>query len=126
KYEIHSEEINGLLHFELYIPEPDSNSYYFGFNVTGNGKFDVWAGQWMSISDIISTGLPSPSDYPKIVNYIYPDSLSTLVSSWTCLESVVTVANLVGKNSYIDFDGNLEVLNGNPGDLAESSSRGPS
>jgi subtilisin family serine protease len=127
KYEIFTEEINGVYHIQFYVEEPDSNSYYFGFNVTGNGAFDVWSGQWMRISDIIrDTLLPSPIEYPEIINYILPDSLSSIVSSWTCLESVVTVANLTHRNSYIDYDGNIQTLGGPRGYLSGSSSRGPS
>lgn len=126
KIELYNEVINGVYHLQLYIPAPDSADYYFGFNFTGQGKFDVWSGSAFGLSNFIETGLPTPADYPGIENYVYPDSLSTIVSSWTCLESVITVANLVGRNSYIDYDGNLEVLGGTPGDLSIASSRGPS
>lgn len=126
KYEIYTTEVNGMYHFEFYVEEPDSNDYYFGFNVTGPGVFDVWTARWMGLSDIIHDSLhPAPSEYPEIVNYIHPDSLSTIVSSWTCLESVVTVANWTHQNSYIDFFGDLQVLPVAQGYLSGSSSRGP-
>lgn len=127
KYEIYTTEVNGMYHFEFYVEEPDSNDYYFGFNVTGNGLFDVWAAQWMGISDIIPDSLlPNSTDFPLIDQYILPDNQSTIVSSWTCLESVVTVANLVHQNSYLDFNGDLQVLPGVVNHLSASSSRGPS
>lgn len=127
KYEIYTTEVNGLYHFEFYVEEPDSNAYYFGFNVTGNGVFDVWTGQWMGISDIISGSLlPSPTDFPLITKYIEPDSLTTIVSSWTCLESVITVANLNHQVNYVDMNGDIQSIPGNQGYLAPASSRGPS
>ncbi|MEZ4938567.1 MAG: S8 family serine peptidase [Crocinitomicaceae bacterium] len=126
KYEIYTTEINGLYHFEFYVEEPDSNDYYFGFNVTGEGVFDVWTGKWMGISDIIQEDtLPTNSEFPLIDHYILPDNLTTLVSSWTCLESVVTVANLTHQLSYYDFNNNLVTLPGQVGYLSSSSSRGP-
>ncbi len=110
---------------EVMLNEPDSNTYNFSFLSTGSGKFDFWSTTKLATSDIVETGLPTAAQYPPIVHYTLPDSFKTTVSSFTCLPSVLTVANFVNRATYIDMDTQLVVLTSVPGELASSSSKGP-
>jgi subtilisin family serine protease len=124
--EFYAEEVNGNYHIEMVMLNPDSADYYFRFETTGAGEYDLWSGAWLGGSDIVSTDLPSPGDFPAIVNYHYPDTLSTIVSSWTCSPLVVTVGNFKNQYDYIDSEGEPYVLTGGPaGKLSVNSSKGP-
>lgn len=119
-------EIQGsLLFMQVHMQEPDSNNYYFRFSSFGNGRFDVWSGEWLGISDMVNTGLPSAGLFPDIVHYVSPDSAKTMVSSFQCLESVVSVANYNNIQNYIGYDMNPVSLGEPEGAIASSSSRGP-
>lgn len=118
--------VGGVYHLELLIDSPDSADYLYRFETFGSGQYDLWTGLWMGLSDIKSTGLPLVADFPAIAYYQYPDTLSTLVSSWTCSPQVVTVGNFKNQYDYIDYNGNTFVLSGGPvGKLTVNSSKGP-
>lgn len=124
--EFYCEEINGVYHVEMAMLDPDSADYYFRLETTGEGKFDIWSGAWLGGSDIVSEGLPSPIDYAPMEFYVMPDTLSTIVSSWTCSPKVVTVGNFKNQYDYIDSEGETYVLTGGPpGQLSPNSSKGP-
>ena len=124
--EFYAEEINGVYHLEVLLNNMDSTNYLYSFLTYGNGTYDAWGGGAFGISNIKSTGLPISTTYPDIVFYHSPDTLSTIVSSWTCSPNVITVGNYNNKKDYIDVNGNNYVFpNLIPGDLAPSSSKGP-
>ena len=123
--EIFAEEINGVYHLEVYLENPDSSNYLYSFMTTGSGVYDAWSGTSLGLSNIKTIGLPSVADYPNIIHYNQPDSLSTIVSSWNCLESVTSVGNFAGQLDYIDMNGNLQSFNHIPGKLSINSSKGP-
>lgn len=107
---------------------PDSSDYFFRFSTTGQGKFDVWSGSVMTISEMvagINDSIPSVSDFPAIVNYKKPDYNTSMVSSWACLPSVITVGNYVNRTSYVDFNGVTQLFPEIQGSLFETSSHGP-
>lgn len=121
-----AEEINGVYHIEMVMLDPDSADYYFRFETTGSGTYDLWSGAWLGASDIVSTGLPTVDAFPSILHYHAPDTLSTIVSSWTCSPKVVTVGNFKNQYDYIDSEGEPFVLSGGPvGQLSVNSSKGP-
>ncbi|MDA7803547.1 S8 family peptidase [Crocinitomix sp.] len=124
--EFYAEEINGVYHIEMVMLSPDSADYYFRFETTGNGEYDLWSGAWLGASDIVFDGLPDFLDFPDIAHYILPDSLSTIVSSWTCSPNVVTVGNFKNQYDYIDYLGEPYIVAGGPpGELSPNSSKGP-
>ena len=123
--EMYAEEINGVYHLEVYLENPDSSDYLYRFMTTGSGEYDIWSGTVMGLSNIKSTGLPNVASFPDIAFYHLPDSLKTLVSSWNCLESVVSVGNFAGQKDYIDVNGNNYSFGHNPGELSINSSKGP-
>ncbi len=124
--EFYAEEVNGVYHIEMVMLDPDSADYYFRFETTGSGVYDAWSGAWLGASDMVSEGLPSMADFPDIANYHAPDTLKTIVSSWTCSPKVVTVGNFKNQYDYIDYNGDPFVLSGGPaGQLSLNSSKGP-
>lgn len=110
---------------EVFI-EPDLTDYYWRFITNGSSRFDLWSGlSTTGTSDMVLT-LPSAAVFPDISRYKLPDTQQTIVSSFTCSDKVITVANYINRNEYIDYYGDqiaypLDV----PGGLAISSSFGP-
>jgi len=124
--EFFAEEINGVYHLEMIMLDPDSADYYFRFETTGAGEYDLWSGAWLGAANIVHSGLPSPIELPGIEFYQLPDTLSTTVSSWTCSPQVVTVGNFKNQYDYISYTGEPYVVSGGPpGELSPNSSKGP-
>lgn len=120
-----TEEINGVYHLEVLLDDPDSNMYLYRFETFGAGEYDLWSGEFLDLSNIKSTGLPDVISFPDIAYYNMPDTLSTIVSSWTCLPSVVTVGNFQNQWDYIDYNGDPYSSGVVPGILSKNSSKGP-
>src|SRR5690554_6384908 len=103
----------------------DSTDYLMRFSTTGNGKYDLWSGYSFGLNTIVANP-PSASDFPPIVNYVLPDSLQSVVSSWNCSPKILSVANLRGRQGHTDHNGSFYT----PTDvtptvkIAPSSSRG--
>lgn len=100
--------------------------YYYSFKTTGGGSYDLWSGLFLNLNNIVDN-IPSSAIFPPIQNYVMPDSLQSIVSSWNCSEKVVSVGNLRCRLGHLDKNGNMyypaEMTP--PGEIALSSSRGP-
>ena len=107
--ETYAERVGDKYLLQVYFPNPDSNQYYFSFIATGNGQFDCWSDRLLGVSSMINQGLPSVANYPNIVHYKRPDTLKTIVSSFSCLPSVITVANYANRDRYLDVDSILQI-----------------
>jgi subtilisin family serine protease len=126
--EIYTETVGQNFHMQFFCSQLDSTNYRIQFSATGNGKYDLWSGEFMGFNKIVEM-IPSASFYPPISNYILPDSLQSIVSSWNCSEKVISVANLRGRLGHINYFGNQYYPSTDmttPGKRAPSSSRGPS
>ncbi|MBS1765548.1 MAG: S8 family peptidase [Bacteroidetes bacterium] len=101
---------------------PDSTQYRFRLSTTNPGSFNLWSFQMTP-----SSGLPTPLQFPDIVNYIAPDLNQTIVSSFSCSDKVITVGEHKNRMTYIDCSNNLFVSTTNytPCTLAPQSSHGP-
>jgi subtilisin family serine protease len=117
-YQTYGQLIGNKYSFIYYI-NPDSAFDYFRLMSKGTGKFDVWS------FDMINSGIPAPGFYPNISNYVYPDYNQTICSSFQCSEKVITSGQYVNRNNYIDYNGNLQTFPLTEGELAASSSKGP-
>ncbi len=101
---------------------PDSISYYpYRLSFTGIGKFDLWSFQMMNST----SGLPTPAVYPPMAYYNFPDLTQNIVSSFTCSDKVITVAEYVNKVAYTDCQGLPETITGTADSLSVHSSHGP-
>ena len=124
--ETYAELQDDKYYLEVLLQEPDSNSYNFSILSTGSGLFDFWSTRLLGTSDVVETGLPSIAQYPKIAFYSFPDSNQTTVSSFSCSQSVLTVANFRNRKTYLDVDSIERVdTTGSAGEIANSSSLGP-
>ncbi len=110
---------------EVKIDQPDSANYLFSFIATGDGRFDIWSASWLGTSNIYNDSLPADTTLPEIVFYKRPDSLQTMVSSFTCLPSVISVGNYVNRDSYVDVNNTTQTFNVTVGKKADNSSFGP-
>lgn len=125
--EIYTEYQANNFHLQGFFSKVDSTDYLLRFSTTGVGKYDLWSGKEMGLNDIVRD-IPTAAEYPPIVNYVMPDSAQSLVSSWNCSPDIISVANIRNRYRYLDPDGNYyyHADNTTPGDVAKSSSRGPS
>lgn len=98
----------------------DSSQYLWKLMATGAGRFDTWN------FNVISSNLPSTSAFPPMAYYKMPDTTQTIVSSFQCLDNVITVASYNNRNSHIDYNNNVQVdTTVVPQALAFNSSVGP-
>ncbi len=114
----YSQRIGGA-YSQVYFIEPDSTTYLFRLMSKGTGSFDCWS------FDMVSSGLPAPIVYPFISKYKMPDTDQTMCSSFQCSDKVITVGQYVNKNHYVDVNGNLQTFPTTEGELAQTSSWGP-
>lgn len=118
---------NGNFHMQVFFRNVDSTDFLYRFETTGSGRYDLWSGSPIGYNDMVQTAdLPSTAQMPHIVNYVAPDSLQSLVSSWNCSEKVVSVSNMQNRYAYVNLDGNPRIFGGTPGKRSNNSSRGPS
>ena len=120
-----SASINTYGVYELFVQiAADTTGLLWRIESKGVGIHDAWN------FDFVSSGLPTASQYPKITKYAMPNTNSSIVSSFQCLDDVTTVANYVNLNYYYDVNNTLqnstvfyptEIVN----DLAPNSSSGP-
>lgn len=115
----------GQYQLQVLLAQPDSGTYRFRFMTTGSGRFDVWSSTQLSTSNMINS-IPTPATFPAIVNYVLPDNDQHMVDSWACSPHVLTVANYYNEVTYINSLGNEITVPGTEGDIAVTSSKGPS
>ncbi|MFN3342009.1 MAG: S8 family peptidase [Flavobacteriales bacterium] len=120
------ELIQDVYKLSVHLKQPDSSQYLFRFITTGNGTLDVWSASWMGISGMVQpAALPSVGMYSEMVRYTAPDSAQVIVSSFSCLPTVITTANYVGSNAYVDYNGTLQTFPSVVNTISVNSSRGP-
>ncbi len=122
--QMYMEQRNGQYLMQVAVASPDSSQYNLALLSTGNGLFDLWSASWLGLNNM-PTAIPDSMDFPPIVNYVKPDTLVTIVDSWTCSPHVVTVSNFFSRLSYQSYAGTLETVAGTPGAISISSSKGP-
>ena len=110
---------------QVFLDNPDSNTYYFSMLSTGSGKYDFWSHRYLGTSDVVDAGLPTLAQYPPIAFYTLPDSNKTTVSSFSCSPALLTVANFENRKTYLDVDTIERVNTATVGEIANSSSLGP-
>lgn len=112
--------INSFGVYELSLKiKADSLNYLWRIEHTGTGRIDSWN------FDYVTSPLPSVSLYPQIVSYKKADTTQTIVSSFQCSDEIITVANYVNRNQYKDVNNNTQITSEVPGQIASSSSVGP-
>jgi len=122
----YAEKSQGRYKLEFAIIDPDSSDYLLRIETRGSGKIDLWSSKALfTQNDMVKDNLPSAQLYPEMVHYKQPDSLQTMVSSFTCLPSVVTVGNYVNRGSYQDVSNTTRYSGVRPGTISINSSRGP-
>lgn len=111
---------------QVAVYEAFSDQYKWRFSTTGGGTFDVWSYEPFGTSGIENDNLPDIGEYPDMVNYRYPDKFKTIVDSWTCSDKVITVANYVNRNEYVNVLGETTFMDGfEPLNISVNSSSGP-
>lgn len=107
----------------------DSLDYRIRFLATGAGKIDLWSSAHPDFKGSnMSSIIPDVNLYPEFANYMMPDTLQSIVSSWACSDQVITVGNIHNRKNYIDSQGNVFPVDGGTipsGILSANSSKGP-
>ena len=110
---------NGVYSMEFAIT-PDSSAYEWRLMTTGSGKFDVYT------FDVDTAHLADSTIYAPLKKYKQPDFNQNMVTSFQCLDEVITVGNYTNRNHYLDYDTIMQKDSTRiPGNLFESSSHGP-
>ena len=126
KVQTYAEQSQGRYKIEFAIVDPDSSKYLFRLETRGSGKLDLWSSKSLfRHNDIVNDNLPSLQLFPEMVHYKKADSLQTMVSSFTCLPSAVTVGNYVNRGSYVDVSNTTRYSGVQPGTISVNSSLGP-
>lgn len=113
---------NGSTYFMEFYIVPDSTDYVWRLisTSTSSGKFDLWN------YDVVSSGLPSSSTMHDSIYYKMPDFTQTVMTSFQCLNNVITVGSYVNRRSYTDINNTPWVdFYYTPQAIANGSSRGP-
>ena len=119
-------EYGSVYNFEIIISPDSTNNYLWGFHSTGSGKSDIWSDEtYLNKSKIIHSNDPEFPFSSTPTNYIDPDTLQNMCSSFQCLPSVITVANYINESGYTNSLGNWVNEGGVRGNIASSSSSGP-
>lgn len=98
----------------------DSANYLWRIEQTGTGRTDSWSFNY------VTSPLPSTAVYPNMSRYRKADTAQTIVSGFQCSKEVIAVANYVNRNQFVDVNGTVQTTTEIPGDIAASSSIGPS
>lgn len=98
----------------------DSANYFWRIEQTGTGRTDSWSFNY------VTNPLPSAAVYPNMSKYRKADTAQTIVSGFQCSKEVIAVANYVNRNQFVDVNGTVQTTTEVPGDIAASSSIGPS
>lgn len=112
-------DMEGGTYSMAYYIIPDSTTYKWRLMATGSGQFDLWS------MDMVSTNLPSASVMHDSIFYKYPDLNQTIVSSYQCLDNVITVGNYTNRRSYIDYNHQPYYAKETVGKRHSTSSCGP-
>lgn len=103
-----------------FVITPDSADYAFRLITTGSGRFDCWT------FDAYDGALPAAAEMPDSAFYKLPDTEQTIVSSYNCLDNVISVGNYTNQQAYLDYNNTLYVNTATAeGALHPTSSRGP-
>jgi len=101
-----------------------SSAYYLEAEYTGVGKFDIFTHKRnLGTSDAV---MQSEHGYlAGATNYVDADTMQSIVGYWNCSPNVISVANYTNRKSYLNYNGNPIIGSETPGELAHSSSNGP-
>jgi subtilisin family serine protease len=112
--------INSFGVYELSLKiSADSSNYLWRIEHTGPGRIDSWNFNY------ISGTMPTPAEYPNIVNYKMADTVQTIVSGFHCSNEIISVANYVNRKIYQDVNNNTQVTAETAGQISQTSSLGP-
>ncbi len=115
-----SASINSFGVYELYIQiNADSIGYLWSIESKGIGQHQSWN------FDFKSNNLPTISQFPKMLYYVMPDTVSSIVSGFQCSSEIITVGNYVNLKQYYDYNNTLQTTSETAGQLAYHSSAGP-
>jgi subtilisin family serine protease len=90
--------ISGSVYLMEFLVTPDSAAYNWRLMCTGSGKFDLWS------FAVVSSGLPPATVMPDSIHYKMPDLDQTMVSSFQCLDEVITVGNYTNRRSLLNYN----------------------
>ena len=103
----------------IYQIQPDSTNYIYRLTTRGNGLLDGW-----SFESTLLTPPPATL-FPLSTHHRPPDYEQNICSSFQCSDKVICVGQYVNRNTYIDYNGMTQSFPTTEGNLAVSSSRGP-
>lgn len=97
----------------------DTNNLFWRIESTGQGLHHAWN------FSFVGSNLPSITQYPKMIHYVAPDSLYSMVSGFQNSDQVITVANYDNMQRYYDVRDTLHDTGEAAGHISGGSSLGP-
>jgi hypothetical protein len=123
--QVYSELEKGGIRTEVFIPSSKTNLFW-RFLAFGGGKLDMWVNSGLqTTSNTLISPLPSSTICPEIGKYKIPDNDISICSGFQCSPNIITVGNYVNKEGVIDVDTIYRYIGGKRGEIASSSSKGP-
>lgn len=124
--ETYAEESQGRYKLEIAMVGPDSAQFLYRFETKGTGKVDIYSSyDLFRHSNMLNANLPTAAQYSAMHNYAKPDSMQTMVSSFTCSPNVISIGNHYNRATYTDVSGTFRNMNVSPGQISTHSSLGP-
>jgi subtilisin family serine protease len=99
--------------------KPDTLSLLWRIESMGTGLHHSWN------FDFAAVVPPTVLQYPRMVKYVAPDTLYSIVSGFQCVDDVITVANYNNVGDYIDENNATQNSGYLGGSRAPDSSVGP-
>lgn len=119
-------QLDGGKYLLEFLATPLVPAHYWRFSTSGSGYFDIWSMEATTgFSNFVTTGLPTAAVLPEITQYRLPNTDQSIVSSWQCLDNVITVGSYVNRDTMTNFYGEQPLLIDEVGELFFSSSHGP-
>jgi hypothetical protein len=123
--QIYCEKEMGGIRTEIFIQTSKTNLLW-RFAAFGGGKLDMWVNSSLqTTSNPLISPLPSVSVCPEIGNYKIPDNDISICSGFQCSPQIISVGNFVNKEGVIDVDTIYRYIGVKRGEIASSSSKGP-
>ncbi len=123
--QIYCEKEIGGIRTEIFIQTSKTNLLW-RFAAYGGGKLDMWVNSSLqTTSNPLISPLPSVSVCPEIGKYKIPDNDISICSGFQCSPHIISVGNFVNKEGVIDVDTIYRYIGGKRGEIASSSSKGP-
>lgn len=123
---VQAETLDTTYHLAISIHTLNT-AYFYRLSTKGVGQFDIWSNPaFTGTSNMVKpVNLPPVATFPDVARYRGPNQAQTIVSSFQCSDKVITVANFVNRNTWVDVNSTTQTTTDTVGARGLTSSIGP-